>query len=215
MPKKNKKDKRPRLPKNEPPIPISRVRPIIIHGPRYYLQHAREYPILGCWIMSGWKEEGITPVIVARQQAPDKVIFADCLVDLFCLGVKDATAGADIPMRKFQRELPRMCIDAPEECPVELAHEIIYGGLEYAQRYGFRPHPDFTAQLCDQVLDPPGMHARTNKVKFGKKGKPFFVAGPHDDERRIKSVMETLMKTAGEGKFDYLFPFSSPDSFEE
>ena len=215
MPKKNKKDKRPRLPKSEPLLPISRVRPIKIHGPRYYLQHAREYPILGCWIMSGWKEEGITPVIVARQQAPDKVIFAVCLVDLFCLGVKNASTGADISMAKFQRELPLMCIGAPEECSVELAHEIIYGGLEYAQRYGFQAHPDFTAQLCDLVLDPPEMHARTKKVKFGKKGKPFFVAGPNDDERRIKSVMETLMKTAGEGKFDYLVTLGPPNYFEE
>ena len=204
MPKKNKKDKRPRLPKSDPVIPISRVRPIKIQGPRYYLQHAREYPILGCWIMSGWKEEGITPVVVARQQAPDKVICAVCLVDLFCLGIKNASTYADIPMGKFQRELPQMCIGAPEECSVELAHEIIYGGLEFAQHYGFRPHPDFTAQLCDLVLDPPEMHARTHKVKFGKKGKPFFVAGPYDDERRIKSVMETLMKTAGKGKFDYV-----------
>ncbi len=215
MPKKNKKNKRPGLPKSNPQTPISRVRPITFHGPRYYLQHAREYPILGCWIMSGWKEEGITPVVVARQQSPDKVIFAVCLVDLFCLGVKNATAEADIPMRRFERELPVMCIGAPEECSVELAHEIIYGGLEYAQRYGFRPHRDFTAQLCDQVLDPPEMHARTNKVKFGKKGKPFFVAGPDDDQQKIKSVMETLMKTAGEGKFDYLVTFGSPDDFEE
>lgn len=215
MPKKNKKDKRARLPKNEPPIPISRVRPLKIHGPRYYLQHAREYPILGCWIMSGWKKEGITPVVVARQQAPDKVIFAVCMVDLFCLGVKDATAEADYPLRRFEQELPLMCIGAPEECSVELAHEIIYGGLEYAQRYGFQPHPDFTAQLCDLVLDTPELHARTNKVKFGKKGKPFFVAGPNDDEQRIKSVMVTLMKTAGEGKFDYLVTFGPPDYFEE
>ena len=56
MPKKLKKDKRPRPPKLDSQIPLSRVRPIKIVGPRYYLQHAREYPILGCWIMSGWKK---------------------------------------------------------------------------------------------------------------------------------------------------------------
>ena len=95
MPKKHKKDQRPLKPGVDSQIPISRVRPIKILGPRYYLQHAREYPILGCWIMSDWKKEGITPVVVARQPGPDKVIFAVCLVDLYCLGVKDAYTVAD------------------------------------------------------------------------------------------------------------------------
>jgi hypothetical protein len=86
---------------------------------------------------------------------------------------------------------------------------------EYAQRYGFPPHRDFTAQMCDQVLDPPETHARTNHVKFGKKGKPLFIAGPYDDERRIKSVINTLMSTAGEGNFDYVVGFGPPDISNE
>jgi hypothetical protein len=215
MPKKLKKDKRPRSPKPNSQIPLSRIRPMKILGPRYYLQHAREYPILGCWVMAGWKKEGITPVIVVRQQEPGKVIFAVCMVDLFCLGVKNAYANADFPQAKFMRELPHMCIDAPEPCSIELAHEIIYGGLEYAERYGFQPHRDFTAQWCDQVLDPPEMHARTNHVKFGQKGKPFFISGPDDDDHKIKSVLDTLMRTAGEGNFDFVAGFDPTDLFDE
>ncbi|MGC1376047.1 MAG: hypothetical protein WA821_07495 [Anaerolineales bacterium] len=215
MPKKHKKDKRPRLPADNPQIPISRIRPIKMFGPNDYLQHAREYPILGCWIMSGWKDSGITPVVVARQQGPDRVIFAVCLVDLYCLGVKDAYANADISQKKFERELPLMCRNAPEPCSVELAHEVIYGGLEYAERYGFQPHSDFTAQMCDQVLDPPDAHPRTNQVEFGQDGKPFFVAGPYDDERKIDSVINTLARTAGEGNFNYMAGFGPPDFFDE
>jgi hypothetical protein len=215
MPKKHKKDQRPRLPKINSQIPVSRIRPIRMLGPRYYLQHAGEYPILGCWVTSGWKEKGITPVVVARQQEPGKVIFTVCLVDLYCLGVKDAYANADYSQGAFQRGLPAMCSGAPEECSVELAHEIIYGGLEYAARYGFQPHRDFTAQMCAQVLDPPEAHRRTNQVEFGNNGKPLFVAGPYDDERRINSVINTLMSTAGEGNFDYVVGFGLPESFEE
>jgi hypothetical protein len=215
MPKKPKKDPRPRLPKADSQIPISRVRPIKILGTRYFLQRAREYPLLGCWIMAGWKKAGITPVIVARQQEPDKVIFAVCMVDLNCLGVKNAFANADYSQTKFLRELPHMCSGAPEPCSVELAHEIIYGGLEYAQRYGFQPHRDFIAQMCDQVLDPPEMHPRTNHVKFGHKGKPLFVSGPYDDERRIRSVINTLISTAGEGNFDYVVSLGPSDISDE
>jgi hypothetical protein len=215
MPKKNKKDKKPRLPKVNSQIPISSIRSIKILGPRYYLQHAREYPILGCWVMNGWHEEGITPVVIARQQASDKIIFAVCLVDLYCLGIKDAYANADISLRKFQNELPKMCSSAPESCSPELAHEIIYGGLEYAERYGFKPHPDFTKQFCDQVLDPPGTHPRTNNVAFGKDGKPFYMSGPYDDERKKRSIFDTLMRTAGEGNFDFIVNIQPPDFIDE
>jgi len=212
MPKKKGK---PRAPRINQQIPLSRVRPVKFTGPRYYLQHAREYPILGCWLNADWKKSGITPVVIAREQALDKVIFAVCMVDLYCLGIKDAYANADISKKKFERELPRMCSEAPRECPVELAHEIIYGGLEYAKRYGFDPHPDFTRQMADQVLDPPDAHPREGKVEFGKDGKPFFAAGPYDDERKINRVISTLRRTAGEGNFDYLYGIGSPDFFEE
>ena len=170
---------------------------------------------MGCWVMEGWQDEGITPVVVARQQEPDKVIFAVCLVDIYCLGIKDAYANADISMQNFQNKLPKMCNGAPEPCSVELAHEIIYGGLEYAERYGFKPHLDFSGQFCDQVLDPPETHPRTNNVLFGKDGKPFFVSGPYDDERKISSVINTLARTVGEGNFHYMAGIGPSDSFHE
>jgi hypothetical protein len=215
MPKKHKKDKKPRVPKVNYQTPISSIKPIKILGPRYYLQHAREYPILGCWVMKDWHEEGITPVVVARQQTLDKVIFTVCLVDLYCLGIKDAYADTDVSLRKFQSELPRMCSGAPEPCSIELAHEIIYGGMEYAEQYGFKPHIDFTAQLCDQVLDPPETHPRINNVAFGKDGMPFFVSGPYDDERKVRTVINTLTRTAGEGNFHYLAGIGPPESFDD
>lgn len=208
MSKKKKKEKNPRPPKINTQIPISRIRPVTLTGPRYYLERAREYPIFGCWVMENWQEAGLTPVVVAREQAPDKVIFGVCLVDLYCLGVKDAYANANFPRARFERELPKMCSGAPQECSVELAHEIIYGGLEYAERYGFKPHPDFTRQMVDKVLDPPDAHPRSRKVEFGKDGKPFFFAGPYDDERRSRQILETLRRTAGEGNFTFVVPLS-------
>lgn len=44
------KHKKPRLPKINTQIPISRVRAIKFTNPREILQRAREYPILGCRI---------------------------------------------------------------------------------------------------------------------------------------------------------------------
>jgi hypothetical protein len=204
MAKKNKAARKSLTPKNDRQISISRIRPVQFLTPRYYLQNAREYPIFGCWVHQGWREAGITPVIIARQQSDDKVIFCNCMVDLYCLGVKDAFADADIPVKHFRRELVQMCHDSPEECSPEVAHELIYGSIEFATRYGFQPSPDFKKQMADLVLAPLDAYPRNKKIKFGRKGKPFYIAGPYDDAQRVYQILDTLIRTAGEGKFDYL-----------
>jgi hypothetical protein len=96
----------------------------------------------------------------------------------------------------------------PEAISVELAHEIVYGALEYARKYGFEPHPDFTRLHADQVLDSPDMHPHSHHVAFGKDGKPFFISGPYDDKYKINRILQTLERTAGEGNFHYLAGFS-------
>ncbi len=205
MSKKTKKEKKPRpQPKPNRQISNSMIKTMKLLGPRHYLQHAREYPILGCWIMEGWYEAGITPVVVAREQEPGKVMFANYMVDLTCLGVKDAYTRTDIPFSRFERSLPEMCNEELEKCSVELAHEVIYGALEFAERYGFKPHPDFEAQMADMMLDMPDAHPRVDHVAFGRDGKPFYMSGPYDDERKRKFVFDTLMRTAGEGNFDFI-----------
>jgi hypothetical protein len=211
MKKKQKKDKKPRSAPVNHQIPLSQIRKITLTGPRYYLKHAREYPIVGCWVYADWQESGIAPVVVAREHAPGKVLFCVCMIDLYCLGIKDCFAKADISRNAFERELPKMCANQPQECSVEFAHEMIYGGMEYAKTLGFDPHPDFINQMVNLVLDPPDAHPRVENIEFGKNGQPFYVAGPYDDERKINRVLNTLTRTAGEGNFHYLASFDGPD----
>ena len=85
-----------------------------------------------------------------------------------------------------------------------VAHEIMYGGMEYAERYGFEPNPDFTALKTDMMLDAPDAHPRVNNVVFGNDGQPFYISGPFDDNRKIKHINDTLTRTAGEGNFKFI-----------
>jgi hypothetical protein len=126
------------------------------------------------------------------------------VVDLYCLGIKDAYTRTGYSLNRFERELPRMCQGEPEKISVELAHEIAYGALEYAEKLGFEPHPDFHRLQADLVLDPPDAHPRKNQVAFGKNGKPFYIAGPYDDKYKVMAVLNTLRRTVGEGNFDVL-----------
>jgi hypothetical protein len=205
MTKKKAKNQKPRpRPKVNLQIPNSLARQLASTGLSNNFEHAREYPIYGCWLTAEWKEEGITPVVIAREQTPGKLLVASYMVDLFCLGIKDVVVKTDYSISKFERDLPKFCAGNPLKCSVELAHEIVYGGLEYAAKLGFEPHPDFHKGMADLILDPPDAHTRVDKVEFGKNGKPFYITGPYDDAKKIMFITQTLTRTCGEGNFDVL-----------
>ncbi len=205
MSKKIKKDKGSHpLPKPNRQIPNSSIRPLNAFGQSPYLQNAREYPLHGCWIMEEWEDTGITPVVVSRKQDNGHIMFGVYMVDHYCLGIKDVYTRVDYSLNRFERELPKLCANAPVPCSVELAHELIYGALEYSKKLGFEPHPDFYKQKADLILDPPDAHPRENHVEFGMDGKPLYVSGPFDSELKSRSVINTLTRTCGPGNFDYL-----------
>ena len=136
-----------------------------------------KYPIADCWVLKHWQQDGISPVVVARRQPNGNIVFSNCLVDFWCLGVKDAFCNADIPAGQFYSEfLSKVFPEEAISILPALAHEMIYGSIDFAARYGFKPHRDF--KLASYVLDPPEAHPHQETVEFGKDGKPFYVVGP-------------------------------------
>ena len=89
----------------------------------------------------------------------------------------------------------------------ELAHEIVYGAVEYAEGFGFRPHRNF--RLSQFVLDLPDAHPRSGTVEFGKNEKPLYVSGPRDN---AGAIIGRLTRTAGEGNFDHVLSGEAPDA---
>lgn len=168
----------------------------------HYVRQARSYPLEGCWIQKDWQEAGLAVIVIARRQPNGNIVFGNYLVDYYCLGLKNTYFNADIAPGEFQRSmLPRMFehVGPLMEVSPALVHEIIYGAIEYADRYGFKPQRDY--RDSQYVLDLPGEYPHSGQVEFGKDGKPFYISGPHDNPDRI---IQQLRRTAGEGNFDYL-----------
>ena len=178
-------------------------------GPRVspHVRQARGYPLEGCWAQKGWEESGLAATAVARRQPDERLVYGVFLVDYYCLGVKDTFARADVPPARFHADFlaRHMPGGQPVAIGADLAHELIYGAIEFAARFGFRPHPDFA--LTQFILDPPEAHPPTGKVEFGREGKPFYVSGPNDD---VDAIIARLMRTAGPGNFHYLLHLGEP-----
>jgi hypothetical protein len=177
-------------------------------SPTRALRAGRDDPIEGCWTFADWQEDGLTIVAVARRQPHGRILLGSYIVDYFCLGVKDANFVANIPPDEFYADVLPLTLQYREYISIstELAHELVWGAVEYAAQFGFRPHRDF--QLAKLVLDPPGAHPRSGQVEFGYEGKPYFIQGPYDD---VDQILEQLRRTAGDGNFDFMFGGRLPD----
>jgi hypothetical protein len=166
------------------------------------IRRARTFPLLECWISATWQQDepGLVEIIVAREQPDGNLCLGIYLVDKLCLGLKNTFARTDVPRSHYKQEVSAIFSqEEPVACPPELAHQMIYASIEYAAQFGFTPEKDFS--LTEYILAPRGEFPETYELEFGRNGKPFFIAGPHDN---VKQILRQLEKTAGPGNFDSL-----------
>jgi len=186
--------------------PTQARRAKLLGMPRH-LRQARDYPFEGCWTQPDWDQDGLAVIVIARRQPDGKIVFGNYLVDCFCLGLKDTFFRPNVPLDQLRHQYLVKMIPGgiPMSISVGLAHEIIYGAIEYAAQFGFQPHPDF--RRSQYILDPSDTHPRTGTVEFGKDGKPLYISGPYDDS---EAMLHQLERTAGGGNFDYVVQVGGP-----
>lgn len=183
------------------------------------LEDARSYPVYECLVNEGWQEKGIAAVLIARTQPNGLLLVGSYLVDTMCLGLKGTFVTPDMSSTDYRRELVAKAGggDPMVKCPLPLAHQIVYGGIDYAAQFGFEPDPDF--EVSEPVLEERGTLPPC-EVTFGKDGKPFFIAGPNDNAEAILRQLERTVGL-GEGKAHYIVPvgpqpdFGDPDGDDE
>lgn len=183
----------------------------------YIRKKARTLPIYECLVNTEWKEQGVAHVVVARIHVNGNITMCMYLVDIFCLGIKNTQYFFNIPEAEYQEMKDSMEHIEFEPISYNMAHNIVYAGLEYAEEYGFKPHKDFTS-ITNFLLEEDTEDIELIDIECGKDGKPFFVSGPFDDQVKINQVMAQLERTAGKGNFDYLLEedeFVEDEEFEQ
>ncbi len=147
---------------------------------------------------------GLGLVLIAREARYNQITFSSYLLDIWCLGVKDAIAPRTIDRIKFEEVVEglfNLFPGKPQQVPLEVAQGLIFGACEYAESLGFKPHKDFEKTRLHT-----GEWDGIKRIEFGRNGKPCYVSGPHDNPEKI---METLKKSCGEGNFDFMAGFGS------
>jgi hypothetical protein len=148
-------------------------------------------------------EKGLGHVVVSRFKGSDRVESGVFLLDVYCLGVKDAfftqlTLGEyqDRLLKRIFREMPTQSIEPA------CARKLIEGAVAYAQNLGLAPHPDYK-KAC-RVLG--GIQSKDCATEFtyGKDGKPLFISGPYDSEEKCQRILKLLSLRCGQNNFHFL-----------
>jgi len=178
---------------------------VTLMSPKKRILLARNYPLHECLINPSWREGGIATILISRRQDNGDFLFGVFLVDVLCLGLKDTFCNAGFSPYRYRSEVVGKIFDeTPAQCPPALAHQIIYGGIAYARQFGFEPQRDFA--LSQHILDPHDSWETSEEVEFGRDGKPFYIAGPHDNPKLIVKKLEAM---AGAGNYDYIVEVGS------
>jgi hypothetical protein len=141
---------------------------------------------------------GIGWVVLARTLPSGRIGAGFFLVDVWCLGVKDAFFRV-MTRETFEEYMevsslaqPFVDIDPPR------ARKLLHDAAAYADFLGFARSEGFVE--AEKIFGEIAMAMET--FSFGKEGKPFFVSGPNDSPARVRRILDTLAKHAGPDAFD-------------
>ena len=163
--------------------------------PTVRLQRAEKWPVVQALVGDRLWETGIAYVLIARRDSEGGLVFAVFLVDVLCLGVKDAfwRAGTSADFEDMLRKMERVETMA-SSTPACLA-KIVKGAVEFAQSFGFPPHPDY--RHASKLLDGIDPSSCSSKFSFGRAGKPFYIQGPNESFAQAAAIIQRVQKVGG------------------
>jgi len=174
-------------------------------GPVTRIERAAAAPILHCCTCDILADQGMANLLFSRELSSGKVAFVAFLVDMYCLGVKDITWAVVSRARYDWQVYGKLFRDFKiVNLQPEYARKLIEGAVDYARGLGFAPHEDYEkAKLIFGNID---ASACREQIVFGKNGKPFFIAGPHDSPARCRLIIDVLTDCCGPEGFHFLMP---------
>ena len=160
-------------------------------------------PLNDCIVPSNLFELGIGEVFISRQLPDGNLAVSAFIVDVFCLGVKNALfsvmSGEEYENMKEAivgsgREL--------ESIQANCAKKLLEGAVEYAKELGFSSHDYYKKAL--PLFGNIAASDCSVHYTYGKEGKPFYMRGPNESIRDAEKITATLRKKLGDEGFHYL-----------
>jgi len=164
--------------------------------PTVRLQQVERWPVVRALMAAELWDEGLGQLLIARQEPQGGLVFAVFLVDVYCLGVKNAFwrpgSAQDLDELIEHVEATQKLVRIEPACLAK----IVTGAVEYARSFGFSPHPDYRrAAMLLEGIDPATCR---KEFTFGKDGKPLYIQGPNESPAQAAAIMHRVTEAGGD-----------------
>jgi hypothetical protein len=169
-----------------------------------------KFPVHQCLVPERIFETGLGTVIWVRRMPDGMLAITAFLVDVYCLGVKDALFK--VASEKAYEHLIKPGLmathedQALQEVEPAYARKLIQGAIRYAEQLGFSPHPDY--QNARGIFGEVDTLACPTEFEYGRQGQPCYIRGPQESDAQAQHILEQLLSKCGTGGFAYQ---ASPD----
>lgn len=164
------------------------------------------FPIHECFVPNTLFRTGIGYVIVTRKTPDGIIAISAFVVDIFCLGVKNALFNVSSELEYENTIKPRL-MKSSEEQQFENIHpacvrSLVEGAVLYAKELGFPPHSDY--KYAKGIFGDIDSNACPVAYNYGQNGKPYYIRGPNESTSQAKKIVTQLNKVCGEGNYNFL-----------
>jgi len=168
---------------------------------RYFKEgRARKLPVIKCYVSKDWETTKNANVIFIREHVTGHLTVGFYLVDLLCVGVKDSFFFFNKSPLEFDEKMGSRIYSDFKECSCELAHNIVWAGVEFAGEFGIEPVKEFG--ITKYILDEDNENVTLIDIATGDNGEPLLSLAPNDP--RKKYYIDCLNNTVGKGNYHYI-----------
>ena len=147
-------------------------------------------------------ELGMGNLVFSRSLPDGHMALAAFLLDVFCLGVKNAFVAIVARDEYAQRLSSWSAAESLQPMHPTCFRNLVEGGVAYAHDLGFSPHEDYA--VASQIFGDVESTACPTRFEYGHDGKPFYISGPHETATQVQAIVEQLQRRLGTGNFDCL-----------
>ena len=176
----------------------SRRKPLQPRVEAYSAAQATAFPIHDSLAPKDLFQTGLGMVLLTRALPNGKLALSAFLVDVFCLGVKDAFYRV-VSVEEHGQFVQRFNV---EKIHPACLRKLVEGAVAYALALGFKPCADYAgaARLFGSI------EAAVCPVRFcyGKDGKPLYISGPDDSQVQSRGILDKLKRRLGQEGFSFV-----------
>jgi len=169
--------------------------------------------MLECWINSNWREQGMASLFLLGNAGAGGFVFAAFLLDIWCVGLKDAYGQTGISRLDFQDNILKRAKDTMPMVRVDPtnARKLVASAIRFSRQNGFKLPAHFDRWTA--IFGDLGGISSADLSAFGKDGKLFYMGSREFlAQRLIGMTPEQFMQRPD---VQWTMPLSSPDQFGE